>query len=170
MTALVLTLLLASDASPPDAPDPGEIRALASALQTVLAGDELLSQPAELQVILSAMRCEAIEREAATRAQLERGVVPRVASDDFRQERKAAAAERALYKSLNLAVVQAAADVEAAHDRLEVLEIEPLPCRAYAVNHLAVCLGAPVATRYCEREQHVAAQVAAAERLAEVRQ
>ena len=153
LTTLALTLLLASDASPPDAPDPGEIRALASALQVALAGDELLSQPAELQVILSAQRCEAIERQAATEERLQRAPV-----------------DRATFRQLTRAAVRASADVEAARERLAVLEIEPLPCLQYDVNHLAICLGPVVALAYCERERHVAAQVAAAERLAEVRQ
>ena len=152
MTALVLTLLLASDASPPDAPDPGEIRALATALQVAMAGDELLSRPGEIQVILSAQRCEALDRQAATEERLQRAPV-----------------DRATFRQLTRAAVRASADVEADRERLAVLAIEPLDCMAYPVHHLAICLGPAVALAYCERERHVAAQVAAAERLAEVR-
>jgi hypothetical protein len=153
LTACLLVAMpaLASDASP-DAPDPGEIRALAAALQTAMSSDELLSNAAERQTILSAMRCEAIERQAATEERLARGPV-----------------DKATFRGLTRAAVKTAADVEAARERLEVLEIEPLPCLEYAVHHLLICLGAPMAPVYCEREQHVAAQVAAAQRLAEVR-
>jgi len=148
---LVATPALAADAAS-DAPNPGEIRALAAALQTAMAGDEMLSQPRELQVILSALRCEAIERQAETEERLGRGPV-----------------DRATFKQLTRAAVRASADVELARERLEVLQIEPLPCLEYAVHHLLICLGAPMAPVYCEREQHVAAQVAAAERLSAVR-
>ena len=164
-STLVLTLLLASDASPPDAPDPGEIRALATALQVAMAGDELLSRPGEIQVILSAQRCEALDRQAATEERLQRAPV-----------------DRATFRQLTRAAVRASADVEAARERLTVLEIEPVLCKldpatmydlrtvvlVGQVNHLALCLGAVVDLDYCQRG-HVAAQVAAAERLQEVR-
>jgi hypothetical protein len=148
---LVASPALAADAAS-DAPDPGEIRALAAALQTAMAGDELLSDAAERQVILSAMRCEALERQSATEERLGRG-----------------APDRATFRQLTRAAVKASSDVELARERLDVLDVAPLDCMAYGVHHLLICLGPAVALAYCEREQHVAAQVAAAERLQGVR-
>ena len=148
---LVATLASAPDAAP-DAPDPAEIRALARAMWAEMDSDSLLADQRERIVVLSAMLCDARDRKAATEERLAAGPV-----------------DKATFKQLTRAAVRASRDIDDAVALLAGTDGDPLPCAQYDVHHLLVCLSSAIEPLYCQREQHVAAQVAAAARLREVR-
>lgn len=120
-----------------------DLRDLAHALQIEQAADELLACPDQQRLILSAVLCEAQARKAATEERLAAG----------------------LTKPLARASVKASRDVEDAQTKLAVLALDPLACTYSDVALLVSCMD-PAAPAWCSVDPHMAAMLAAAERIA----
>ena len=94
-----------------DAPNPGDIRRMAAALQAEMAADQVLTTRAGQRLVLTALLCE------ATQLLVAEGRTTRAARDRLH------------------------AQAERSQLRLDVLAMQPLACDAWPVERLIGCLG-----------------------------
>jgi hypothetical protein len=138
---LGLALLVGTaHAAPRDAAaDAPTARALMADFDAQIAADAVLSSRSGQRLVLSALLCEATEL---------------LTSADTH--------------TTSAGRLRLAGQAESARVRLTVLNIEPLACDAWPVARLVQCLGL-LPSLACSEDDVLAAQVATAERLAEVR-
>jgi hypothetical protein len=129
-TLMLLVLAIAS-------PDAGLTReqAQAGAREAALDIDAeaLLSAPAGVRRVISAMRCEAQSRVEASGLAIEAAIARR----DAKGERFSVVAD----SDLTRAFIRAEVDFEYANTALWVLGVEPLACTSSDVAPLVTCLG-----------------------------
>ena len=119
-----------------------EAQAFADEGNIELETEQLLLDPSNRQVLLSAALCEATQRLADTGDPVMDNLSP------------------ALYAAYKLAQ----RDILNAKIKLGVLNLEPITCTYFDVSQLAQCLG-NIPPPYCDKNPHIQAHVRAAEKL-----